>query len=51
MIGCDADGPHLSGLVVNAYVQFAPLTTALSSMLFALPFAFAQELDACGVKQ
>ena len=51
VVGGHADGPYLQRLCVNTDVQFAPLAAALGSMLFALPLAFAKELDARGIDQ
>lgn len=36
---------------IRADVQLATLTSTFRAMLFALPFAFAQALDAHGVEQ
>ena len=61
--GSFADGSRIIGIILAAFalhaiwsnfytdVQLAPLTAVLSTMLFALPLAFAQELDACRIHQ
>lgn len=45
------DGPYLQGLRIDAQMHLAPLPTVLGTVLFALPFIFAQELDAGAVHQ
>lgn len=47
----DLDGPDLQGLCVDPEMDLAPLALVLGTMLFALPLAFAQELDARAVRQ
>ena len=44
VVGGDADGSHLQCLGIDTDVQLAPLMSTFRAMLFALPFAFAQEL-------
>lgn len=50
VVGGHADGSHLQCLDIDADVQLAPLTPRFGSVLFTLPFTFAQELDTCRVK-
>jgi len=47
IVGSHADGPDLQCLGINANLQLARLAAPFRSMLFALPLAFAQELDPC----
>lgn len=49
--GGDADSPHLQCLGIDADMQCAPSTAALRAVVFSLPLAFSQELDACGANQ
>ena len=43
------DGPDFQRGRVNAQMDLAPLTTVVGTMLFGLPFAFAQYLDTAAV--
>jgi hypothetical protein len=43
--------PNLQSLHLNTRMSFAPLPQVLCPMPHALPFAFAEELDACAVHQ
>ena len=45
------DGPNLPRVGVDVQVHLAPLPPVLGPMFLALPFAFAQELDAGAVHQ
>ena len=47
----DLDGPNLQRVPVNAQMHLAPLPSVLGPVFLALPFAFAQELDARAVYQ
>ena len=50
-VGGDADGTNLQCLGINADVQAFATGAGPHAVLFALPLAFAQELDARGVHQ
>lgn len=43
---CDFNGPNLQRVGINAQVHLAPLPLIFGSVLLALPFPFAQELEA-----
>src|SRR5574344_2738048 len=47
VIARHTDCPNLQGVCIDAYVQLAPLAAIFSTVLFAFPLAFAQELDTC----